>query len=142
MEECEMNRLDFLKELKASFFDTAKSICEPIVEIEIEKISNSTDRLLNRHWIYIGMEMSHFQQKYIKGETVFFIKNDSEIRAFSGICPTCTNLVVVSTMQATCRCLTCETVHNFSDDNETNNLVLTEYPVKKQDDGYYIGMIK
>ncbi|WP_042351919.1 hypothetical protein [Bacillus massiliigorillae] len=140
-----MNRLNFLKEMRASLFETVKEIYEPFVEDDLKKIDHSADQLLGICWLNLtpnSQSVKHLEQKYVAGKPILCVKDGETIRAFSGICPTCTNLLSVSTFASTCKCMHCDKDFSVQFRDEATNVTLTEYPVKQQDDGYYVGMKK
>lgn len=140
-----MNRLDFLKEMRSSLFGTVKEIYEPFVEDDLKKINQSADQLLGIHWFYVasGAEsIHHLEQKYVAGKPIICFKSENEIRAYSGICPTCTNLLTISTFTKTCKCMHCDKQYDFESTSDDSKSVLTEFPVKQKSDGLYVGLKK
>ncbi|WP_019241707.1 MULTISPECIES: hypothetical protein [Bacillus] len=138
-----MKRSAFLKELKTSLFDTVKYVYEPFLEDDIKKIKKSTDRLLNIEWIHIAKnaaELMDYQQMMILKKPFFFVRVNGKMRAFSGICPTCSNLLNVSSMQKTCKCLMCEKTVHFHKNEEEDEWFLSEHSLKEEEDGIYIGI--
>ena len=135
-----MNRLEFLKEMKNSLFKTVQSACAPIVEEKIEKLDRSMDVLSQRQWRHVTNDVNTkkvIETKFIDGQNILLVHANESIRAFSGTCPSCSNLLHVFHMDFACKCLHCDE-HFTLTSNEVSSL--QEYPLKKRQDGYYVGL--
>lgn len=138
-----MNRLSFLKEMRTSLFETVKELYEPIMEDDLKKIDQSADQLLGIHWFYLVADVQsvkHLEQKYVAGKPIICVKENEKVRAYSGICPTCTNLLTISTFTSTCKCMHCEKDYAFHPTNEKADSLPIEYYIKQQGDGLYVGI--
>lgn len=135
-----MNRLEFLKEMKHSLLKTVQSVCAPFVEEKIEKLDRSIDVLSQIEWLYVTNQVhdTHFiETKYIDGQTILLVYADQTIRAFNGSCPSCNYLLHIFQQEFLCKCMNCD--ENFS---PTHTDKLQEYPLKKRENGYYVGLSK
>lgn len=138
-----MNRLEFLKEIKNSLVQTIQSATAPIVEDKIDKIDRSIDVLSQVQWWHVTNEVLNskkIEQKYIDGQSLLLVHANRNIRAFSGVCPTCNHLLHVFQMDLTCKCMNCE--QEFSLASSETKSCLQEYPLKRHKDGYYVGLKK
>ena len=137
-----MNRLEFLKGMKTSLFKTVQSACAPIVEEKIDKLDRSIDVFAQLQWCHVTNEARDkktIETKYIDGQSVLVVHADQSIRAFSGTCPSCSHLLHVFQMDFACKCMNCDDHFTFTS-NEVGSL--REYPLKKRQDGYYVGLNK
>lgn len=135
-----MKREDFFKEMKKGFFNTLKSVYEPFIEEDLEKLEKTTDRILGVNWSFVCSEYYQFNninQFYISGSPILITKEEGNVKAFSGICPSCSNLLHLSVLYSTCKCLNCGNDYNFQ--NKTGDLTLIEMPLALKTDGYYVG---
>lgn len=137
-----MNRLEFLKELKNSLVETIQSACAPIVEDKIDKLDRSIDVLSQLQWWHVTNQIASIktiEQKYIDGQSLLLVHANNVIRAFNGTCPSCGHLLHVFQMDSTCTCMNCEEEFPLAG-SETCSL--QEYPLKRREDGYYVGLKK
>ena len=135
-----MNRLEFLKEMKNSLIKTVQSACAPIVEEKIEKLDRSMDVLSQIQWWYVTKQVNDtktIETKYIDGKTLLLVHDHNTIRGFNGTCPTCGHLLHVVQMDFACKCMNCDEHYSL-----TSTGSLQEYPIKKREDGYYVGLTK
>nr|WP_295971447.1 hypothetical protein [uncultured Bacillus sp.] len=138
-----MNRLDFFKEMKTGLLKTVTSIYEPIMEDDMEKINKVADQLLGIKWFYLTDNTyvsRKVEQKRINGRPCIISYDEGSIKAYSGICLSCSQLLYLSTADFTCKCLTCEKEIKLFEFEPCNHQIILEYPVKKQKDGYYVGL--
>lgn len=137
-----MDRLEFLKEMKNSLIKTVQSAFAPIVEEKIERIDRSIDVLSQVQWLYVTKQVNDkksIETKYIDGKTLLLVHEHETIRAFVGTCPTCSQLLHVFQMEFTCKCINCDKYFSLTT-NEIGDL--QQFPMKKREDGYYIGLPK
>ena len=137
-----MNRLEFLKEMKNSLIETIQSACAPIIEDHVDKIDRSIDVLAQLQWWHAANQISGqktIEQKYIDGQSLLLVHANNTIRAFHGTCSSCGHLLHVFQMDATCKCMNCEKEFPLAG-SETSGL--QELPMKKLEDGYYVGLKK
>ena len=138
-----MNRLDFLKELKNSLVETVQSACAPIIEDKMDKIDRSIDVLSQLQWWHVTNQMSEketIEQKYIDGQSLLLVHANNTIRVFNGTCPSCNHLLHDFQMDCTCKCMNCEEEFSFASSDA--NCCLQEHPLKRHEDGYYVGLKK
>ncbi|MFS0784710.1 hypothetical protein [Bacillus sp. 1P06AnD] len=138
-----MNRLQFLKEMKDSLFTTVKSVYEPLVEDDLQKLSRSADKMLGIKWVLLAGradEMADLEQRQIEGQPIICVKEGNSIRAYSGICPACTNLLVLSSFEKNCKCLMCEENYPLFPEDHTSVTGLKEFDVQRKETGYFIGI--
>jgi len=138
-----MNRLDFLKEMKMGFLKTVSALYEPVMDEDLAKINQAADQLLGVQWTFLLKEwqgIGRIDQKFVKGQPVVVMYRDDNVYAYSGICPSCSKLIHISIQEEVCKCLYCEKQASFINEKVPDNLILTEYPLKKEKDGYYIAM--
>ena len=137
-----MNRLEFLKEMKNSLFKTVQSACAPIVEEKIEKLDRSIDVLTQLQWWHVTNEARDtktIETKYIDGQSILVVHEQKTIRAFNGTCPSCSHLLHVFQLDFACKCMNCDEDFSLT---STEKASLQEYPLKKREDGYYVGLTK
>ncbi|CAM3897140.1 hypothetical protein [Mesobacillus zeae] len=129
-----MKRLDFIREMQSSLFKTVRSVYEPFLAEDVEKLERAADKALGLQWHHActsGELSSPIEQKFINGKPVILIKSEGNMRAFSGICPACSNLLILSTLYSSGKCVICEKDYNFL--TGEGSLYLEEYPVREQD---------
>lgn len=139
-----MNRLGFFKEMKNGFVKTISSLYEPVVEEEISKIQQATDQVLGLHWFFLLKEKSTgegIDLKFIQGNPVMIVYSQEKMKAYSGICPFCSQLLQVLHQHLICRCLLCEKDLQLTSLISEEN-ALKEFPLKKKQDGYYVALNK
>lgn len=137
-----MNRLEFLIEMKNSLLKTIQSATAPIVEDKIEQLDRSLDVLSQTQWWYLAKEAKEkktIDVVKIDNRILLVVHHQNTIHAYAGTCETCNNLLHVIQMDNTCKCMNCDKQYSFSS-NDANGL--KEYPVKKRDDAYYVGLPK
>ncbi|WP_342432001.1 hypothetical protein [Neobacillus sp. FSL H8-0543] len=138
-----MKRLDFFKEMGGSLFQTVKSVYEPFIQGDLEKIELVTDRSLGISWIPLMSDtemLPVLELKFIAGRPVIVAMKDSNMQAWNGICPVCSYIITVSTLYSTVKCLNCQKEYNFKTNN--GDLQLKSLPVRKRDQAYQIGVVK
>ena len=137
-----MDRLEFLKELKNSLLETIQSACAPIIEDKIDKFDRSIDVLSQLQWWHVTNQIASIktiEQKYIDGQSLLLVHANNTIRAFNGTCPSCDHLLHVFQIDLKCKCMNCEEEFSLASSEKS---CLLEYPLKKLEDGYYVGLKK
>lgn len=135
-----MKRNEFLKEMGSSLNKTLKAIYHPFAEDDVEKISNVADKAIGIRWHYLSssVELTNgFEQRYISGKPVLIVSIDRNIRAFSSVCPVCSNLLAFSALYSTGKCFICEKEFNIL--NQEDVLEFNEFPVKEDKGRIFIG---
>lgn len=136
-----MNRQDFLKEMRKGLFSTIRTVYEPFVDEEIEKLEKTADSMLGIRWMFVCQKdtvFSKVNEYFINGKPIYMIQANGNMRALSGICPSCSNLLNLSNLLLTCKCFNCSKDYNFQ--TESGNLAFEELPISLKSDGYYIGL--
>ncbi|WP_147533690.1 hypothetical protein [Bacillus marasmi] len=136
-----MNRQDFLKEMRKGLFSTIRTVYEPFVDEELEKLEKTADSMLGIRWVFVCQKDTEFtkvNEYFIHGKPIYIIQMNGNMRAMSGICPSCSNLLNLSNLLLTCKCLNCEKDYNFQ--TNIGNLDITELPLIEKSDGYYVGL--
>jgi hypothetical protein len=135
-----MNRSGFLKELGGSLFETVKTVYEPFIHGDFEKVEEAADRALGITWRPLMKKYgvsSELEMKYIDGKPIIVSGYGTKIRALDGVCPVCSNIIIVTALYSSGKCLNCQKEFNFK--TQSGELLLLSYPIKVKDDVYYIG---
>jgi nitrite reductase/ring-hydroxylating ferredoxin subunit len=135
-----VKREDFFKEMKFGFFKTLKNVYEPFIEDDIEKLEKTTDQVFRIKWTSVCSKdyyLEKFNQFYINGKPIFIIGEEGNMKAYSGICPSCSTLLNFSVLYSTCKCMNCGKDYNFQ--NKNGELILLELPLALKKDGYFVG---
>lgn len=136
-----MKRGEFLKEMKNSLFETVKSVYEPLLEDDIKKVENVADRALGIQWLPLMKEnenLPELEVKFIDGRPIIVSHYDTNMQVMDGICPVCSNIIVVTTLYSSGKCLNCEKDFNFK--TNKGDLKLKSLPLKVKGHEYYIGL--
>jgi hypothetical protein len=138
-----MRRGDFLKEMAGSLMQTVKSVYGPFLSDDLEKVEVAADRALGITWLPLGKEndgVPDLEMKFIAGKPVIVIRNGTNMQAMDGVCPVCSNIIIVTTLYSSGKCLNCQKEYNFK--THTGALQLESYPIKTKDDTCFIGFHK
>ncbi|SDL91439.1 hypothetical protein [Bacillus sp. OK048] len=138
-----MKRLDFFKEMGGGLFQTVKSVYEPFIQGDLEKIESAADRALGLTWVPVMNETelrSNLEMKFFQGKAIIFVRHEANMQAWNGICPVCSQIITVSTLYSSGKCLNCQKEFNFK--THTGELLLTPLPLKKRDRNYQVGFMK
>lgn len=138
-----MKRLDFLKEMGDGLFQTVKSVYEPFIQRDLEKIEGAADRVLGITWIPLMKEtewISGLEMKFFQGKAVILVRQGMNIQAWNGICPVCSHIIILSTLYSSGKCLNCQKEFDFK--TNTGELHLASLPLRKRDQIYLIGFEK
>ena len=138
-----MKRLDFFKEMGGSLFQTVKSVYEPFIQGDIEKIETAADKALGITWIHLMEETeisSQLEMKFFQGKAIIIVNYGTNMQAWNGICPVCSHIITVSTLYQSGKCLNCQKEFNF--ETNTGELQLQALPIRKKDQIYQIGFVK
>ena len=138
-----MRRGDFLREMAGSLFQTVKSVYEPFLSEDLEKVEVAADRALGITWFPLVKDndrASELEMKFIGGKPVIVTRNGTNMQAMDGVCPVCSNIIIVTTLYSTGKCLNCQKEYNFK--THTGDLQLESYPIKIKDDTCLIGFQK
>ncbi|MGG3561457.1 hypothetical protein ABES03_07605 [Neobacillus rhizosphaerae] len=138
-----MRRGDFIKEMGSSLFQTVKSVYEPFISEDLEKVESAADRALGITWIPFIKEIeldSELEMKFIRGKPVIVTRNGTNMQAMDGVCPVCSNIIILTTLYSSGKCLNCQKEFNFK--SHSGELQLASFPIKRKEDIYYIGFQK
>lgn len=138
-----MKRSEFLKEMGSSFFQTVKSVYDPFIQEDLEKVEEAADRALGIQWMPLMKAdgtIKKLEMRYIEGKPIIVSRYGTDIQARNGICPVCSNIIIVSTLYSSGKCLNCENEFNFQSNSGT--LQLESLEVKKKDQMYFVGLLK
>ncbi|MDR7238551.1 hypothetical protein [Neobacillus drentensis] len=138
-----MKRGDFLREMAGSLLQTVKSVYEPFLSEDLEKVEVAADRALGITWFPLGKEndgVPDLEMKFLGGNPVIVARNGTNMQAMDGVCPVCSNIIIVTALYSTGKCLNCQKEYNFI--THTGDLQLESYPIKIKDDTYLIGFQK
>ncbi|MFJ7725655.1 hypothetical protein ACIQXV_05755 [Neobacillus sp. NPDC097160] len=138
-----MRRGDFLREMAGGLFQTVKSAYEPFLSEDLEKVEAAADRALGITWHPFLKEHEHYsnlEMKFIGGKPVIVTHNGTNIQAFDGVCPGCSNIIIVTTLYSSGKCLNCQKEYNFK--TQSGDLQLNSNPIKRKEDSYFIGFQK
>ncbi|MBO0958270.1 hypothetical protein J1P26_00875 [Neobacillus sp. MM2021_6] len=138
-----MKRGDFLKEMAGGLFQTVKSVYEPFLSEDLEKVEAVADRALGITWQPLVIEQGTYhnlEMKFICGKPVIVARNGTNILAIDGVCPVCSNIIILTTLFSTGKCLNCQKEYNFK--TQSGDLQLKSYPLKRKDELYFIGFQK
>lgn len=138
-----MYRKEFLKELGTSLFQTMKNVYEPFIHDDLQKVEEVMDQTLGIKWVPLMSaddSSSKLEMKFINGTPIMVIRDGADIHVLSGICHECSNIITVTTLYSTGKCLNCEKEYNFK--TKQGELSLKTIPVKKKDHVIYIGFDK
>ncbi|MEH7299852.1 hypothetical protein [Neobacillus drentensis] len=138
-----MRRGDFIKEMGSSLFQTVKSVYEPFISEDLEKVESAADRALGIRWVPVIKESEPFSElelKFIGGKPVIVVRNGTNMQAMDGVCPVCSNIIILTTLYSSGKCLNCQKEYNFK--TQSGELQLASFPIKRKEDIYYIGFQK
>ena len=138
-----MRRGDFIKEMGSSLFQTVKSVYEPFISEDLEKVESAADRALGIRWVPFIKESELFSElelKFIGGKPVIVVRNGTNMQAMDGVCPVCSNIIILRTLYSSGKCLNCQKEYNFK--TQSGELQLASFPIKRKEDIYYIGFQK
>lgn len=136
-----MKRGDFIKEMGNSLFKTVKSVYEPFMQDDIEKVMEVTDVALGISWYPVMKKYeasSQLEVKYVEGKPIIVWIQDTNMQAKNGICPVCSNIINVTALYSTGKCWKCEKEYNFK--TQQGELELESIPIKLKDETYYVGL--
>jgi uncharacterized CHY-type Zn-finger protein len=138
-----VRRGDFLKEMAGSIFQTVKSLYEPLISDDLEKVEMAADRALGISWFPILNKYegcTDLEMKFIAGKPVIVTRNGANMQARNGVCPVCSNIITLTTLYSTGKCLNCQKEYNFK--TQIGDLELEFFPLKSKGDTWYIGFQK
>lgn len=111
-----MNRLDFLKEVTGSIFQTMKYVYEPFLKDDLEKMDEAVDRALGITWVPV-MKVDEMiirpEVRFVSGNPIIVFSHDERLHAISGICPVCSNIIQVRMYDHMATCMNCDKDYDF-----------------------------
>jgi hypothetical protein len=135
-----MRRGDFFKEMGNSLFQTVKSVYEPFIHEDLEKVEKAADRALGITWLPLMKEnelSTDLEMKFYVGKAIIVSRNGTNMQVMDGVCPVCSNIIILTTLYSTGKCLNCQKEFNFR--TQTGELQLESLPIKRKDGMYFIG---
>lgn len=138
-----MKRFEFFKEMGEGIFKTVKAVYEPFIHEDLEKLEGAADNALGIAWIPIMREsewIGDLEIKFSQGKAVILERHGVNIQAWNGICPVCSQIITLSPLYSSGKCLNCQKEFNFKTND--GELRLTPLPVRKRDEIYQIGFTK
>lgn len=138
-----MKRGDFLKEMAGSLFTTVKSVYQPFIAEDLEKVEEAADRALGITWepfINEGELYSDLEMKFFHGKPIVIYRQGTFIQVMSGVCSDCSTIINLASLNRSGKCFHCEKEFNFK--TKTGELKLESLPIKVKDHQYLIGFTK
>jgi len=138
-----MRRGDFLKEMADGLFQTVKSVYEPFLSGDLEKVEAAAERALGITWHPLMKEHEldvDIEMKFFNGKPLIISRYETSIQAINGVCPVCSNIIILSTLFSTGKCLNCQKEYDFK--IQSGDLQLVSYPIKRKNGTYLIGIAK
>ncbi|MCM3737552.1 hypothetical protein M3215_17555 [Bacillus cytotoxicus] len=135
-----MNRLDFLKEVTGSIFQTMKYVYEPFLKDDLEKVEEATDRALGITWIPVMKRDETLikpEVRFVSGKSIIVFPHEENLHAISGICPICSNLIQVRMYDYMATCLVCDKDYDFK--TLGGELSVQKLQIKRKDQMYVVG---
>lgn len=138
-----MKRGDFLKELGGSLYQTVKSVYTPFIGEDLKRIEEAADRALGINWVplfRVDDYDSELEMKFVEGKPIIVSRNGTNMQAMDGVCPVCSNIIILTTLYSTGKCLNCQKEFNFK--TRCGELELKSLPAKIKDQTFYISLQK
>ncbi|WP_462411935.1 hypothetical protein [Neobacillus sp. Marseille-QA0830] len=136
-----MKRGEFFKELAGGLIYTIKSAYEPFLQDDLEKVETAADLILGIKWVPFISETettAELEMKYLNGTPIIIAKQGTNIQAMNGVCPVCSNIIFLTALYSTGKCLNCQKEYNFK--TNTGELKLEPLSIKLRNHIYYIGL--
>ncbi|WP_251552349.1 hypothetical protein [Neobacillus muris] len=136
-----MKRSEFFKEMAGGLIDAIKSAYDPFLLDDLEKVETAADLILGINWVPLMNEnekISNLEMRFLIGKPIIVSKKGTEIRTMSGVCPVCSNIIILTTLYSTGKCLNCQKEINFK--TNEGGLRLDPLPIKVKDHRYYVGL--
>lgn len=137
-----MNRRDFLRIIKEDLLQTFREVSQPFIEDNLEKVNQTLDTLLDVKWqplpVSFPPDFRGWKDAYLNGQGVYLHADDSEVRCFSMVCSRCRMITTRLDEAKVIKCLMCE--RTFSLEQAAGELELEEYPVRKINSQYCLGI--
>lgn len=134
-----MKRAEFIKEMGNSLCQTVKSVYEPFLKEDIKKEENVKDLVLAITWLPLlpKREIStQLEMRFVNGKPIIVSMNETNMQVLSGICPVCSNIIIITTLYASGKCLNCEKEYNFN--TNEGELLLESLPIMLIDQMYFV----
>lgn len=135
-----MKRDEFIREMGNSLFQTVKSVYQPFFHEDLEKVENAADRALGITWLPLMKKNDvspDLEMRFISGKPIIVANYETNMQAISGVCPVCSNIIILTTLYSSGKCLNCQKEYNFK--TQTGELKLEHLPIKTKDNTYFIG---
>ena len=133
-----MRRGDFFKEMGSSILQTIK----PFINEDLEKLEAAADKALGITWLPLMKEndnelTSKLEMRFFAGKAIIVTRNGTNMQAMDGVCPVCSNIIILTALYSSGKCLNCQKEYNFK--TQTGDLQLEELPLKRNNGTYFIG---
>jgi hypothetical protein len=128
-----MKRLEFFKAMGDSLYQTVKTVYDPCIQSDIDKLEGAADLALGVVWIPIMKEAENadcLEMKFFQGKAILLVRQKSNMQAWNGICPVCSNLITLTTLYLSGKCLNCQKEYNFK--TNTGDLQLRPIPIRRK----------
>ena len=136
-----MNRIEFFKEMRDGLFRTVKSVYEPFLKEDLEKFERATDSALGIMWypvVNLYGQRENLEMKFVAGQPVILLRQGPNIEAMSGVCPKCSNLITITSLYSSGKCLNCGKIFNFT--NHEERLQLETFPIRRKEETIFVGI--
>ncbi|MEI4802627.1 hypothetical protein WAZ07_15135 [Bacillus sp. FJAT-51639] len=135
-----MNRLDFLKEVTGSIFQTMKYVYEPFLKDDLKKVEEAAGRVLGITWIPVMKSdetLIRPEFRFVSGKPIIVFLHEEKLHAINGICPVCSNLIQVRMYDHMATCMDCDKDYDFN--AMGGNLPVQKLQIKRKDQMYVVG---
>lgn len=135
-----MRRGEFLKEMGGSLFETVKSVYEPFIHEDLERVEEVADKALGITWEPLMKKSDvdfDLEMKFIAGKPIIVIQSGTNMQALDGVCPVCSNIIILTALYSSGKCLNCQKEFNFM--TQTGDLHMKSFPLKAKKDMVFIG---
>lgn len=141
-----MDRRDFLRQLKSGLWETVREVASPFIENDLRKLEAWADTYGAYgfcplpEWVEQAAKEApagdYTEHRIAANEPLLLLVREGEaLRAFSGKCPACGQLLHRLPHRKLFRCFGCENEIAYDAPEQ-----LTAYPVKRKEDALYIGI--
>lgn len=144
MDEKELSRFEFFKEVKNDLKKTAKELFIPIIEDDIYKVDNIVDEVIGVEWYSIeDFEQEKFsgvKDIYINNQNIAIFFNGEKFKAIEKTCPDCKSILSWISYDEKFKCFNCDKEYYIKTEEKNSNLKY--FTLKKQNDKWIIGLYK
>ncbi|MCP8970361.1 Rieske (2Fe-2S) protein [Ectobacillus ponti] len=142
MAEEQLNRREFLSEVRDSLWQTVRALLRPAAEEKLEQLEEAVQVLEGVRYVEAARikELSLLQitRKQIGKQAVLLYQAEGQLYAVSEQCPSCGTLLYVNSYDCKISCLSCGTGKKWL--TGAGELSLRRHPVKIIRDAIYVGI--